>query len=385
MMLKRKRNLKIEVTAIYSVFLLRDLGQDEIEDYVENRDTGMEAEEEKELPLQNVIKGTVSNIPIPVIVERENPCRSFFGPKELKRRIFWEKDCPNEYVEDRSEEEAKVWSRLVDSMGKTGTLSTESSSFIPIESVGIFNSRISDTVPVGLQPPRVLDPHIKVTEREGGSVPLQTRHTMPTGLYKMDIRRPELKDVIKRIGNDRNAFPIKDEYTAEFCLRRTLVRYEREGFEAYTCFRDRIFTPTFKSRRNEALMFEKINRMGMEFSTLRRMCEMYKERCMLENRMYSQTMRILKRLNGARISKRKKRMLVKMMYRFPEKGPASEMRVNVYDIMTDRQKMVNIRNMKSTNELYLDIKYYNEVMCLIRLDEGEEQGQSSEIKVQKLN
>lgn len=371
MVLKRKRNLKIDVTATYSVYLLRDLDYDEIEDYVENRDTGMEAEEEKEVPLQNVIRGMTCGIPIPIIVETENLSRSFFSEKHLKKKIVWERDCSNEYIEDKSPEEAEIWAKLgvvVGKCGSQGNLNIESNSFIPIESVGIFNSRISEAGLAGLQPPRIQDSFIRVTEREGSNSPIQSRHPVSNSMYRMDIKRPELKDVIKRIGNDKNAYPIKDDTVLAFCLRKTLLRYERDGFEAYTCFRDRIFNPTFKSRRNEALMFEKINRMGMEFNTLKKMCELYKEKCMLENRMQQQMIQVFRRVWKSKISKSKKKALVKMMYRFPEKGPGAAMKVNVYDIMTDRQKMVNVRNMKSTHELYLDIKYYNEVMSLIKMD-----------------
>ena len=82
MVLKRKRNLKIDSNTVYSVFLLKDLDPDELEDYIENRDTGMEADEEKEIHLQNIIKGSENSIPLPVISKINNISRTFY--KKLK-------------------------------------------------------------------------------------------------------------------------------------------------------------------------------------------------------------------------------------------------------------------------------------------------------------
>ncbi|ELA41481.1 uncharacterized protein VICG_01465 [Vittaforma corneae ATCC 50505] len=376
MVLKRKRNLKIDTTASYSVFLLRDLNRNEVEDYLENRDTGMEAEEEKELHLQNIMKGTGKDIPIPVVAEIENISRSRYEKKELKKRIIWEKDCPNDYIEDRSdvETEKEMQLKLHELISKSNPqgISTEKGSFIPIETFNISN-KSTGTLNSGSHP----DSIIKVVEHESnsaqqGAIATQ-RHPIASNIYKIDSKRPAFKDIIKRIGSDKNAYTIKDENIVNFCLRKTLVRYERPGFEAYTCFRDRIFNPTFKSRRNETLMFEKINRMGVEFGTLKKLCEMYKEKCMYEDKAYKQTIKIFKKLSSSSVSKLKKRMLVKMMYKFPEKGPGSKMKINIYDIMTDRQKIVNLKTTKSSNELYLDIKYYNEVMSLIKFDEKENQ------------
>lgn len=376
MVLKRKRNLKIDAAANYSVFLLRDLNQDEIEDYLENRDTGMEAEEEKELHIQNIMKGTGKEIPIPVILEVENTCRAHYEKKQLKRKIVWERDCPNDYIEDENDvvAEKKMHPKLQEliSKGSLQNVSSEKGSFIPIGTFNICN-KLAESPNTGNVP----DSIIRVVEHESHSAQPEAvavqRFPISSNMCKIDGKRLTFRDVIKRIGNDKNAYAIKDEEVANFCMRKTLVRYERAGFEAYTCFRDRIFSPTFKSRRNETLMFEKINRMGVEFSTLKKLCEMYRERCVCESRAYKQTARIFKKLSSSNISKRRKKMLVRMMYKFPERGPGSKMKINVYDTMIDRQKIVNLRNARPSTELYLDIKYYNEVMSLINFDEKENQ------------
>lgn len=357
MVLKRKRNLKIDSTSTYSVFLLRDMDKSEIEDYVENRDTGMEAEEEKEVHLQNIIKGTGKEIPIPVIVELENISRNFYEKKELKRKICWEKDCPNEYIENKEEEdiekvvEIKIQEALIRN-------NTEKSSFIPIEQLGVLNTVID---PIGQTLTSPTEPEIMPDQNKVQKQQLN--------IYKIEDRKVTLKDVIRKIGNEKNAFGIKDEEIISFCLKKTLVRYEKTGFEAYACFRDRIFNPTFKSRRNEALMLEKINRMGVEFNTLKKLCENYNEKSVDEERMYGKTIKIYKKICLSKISKRKKRILVQKMYKQSEKGFNSKIKVNIYDLLIDRQRIANLRNMKTTNELFLDIKYYNEIMNLVKSEE----------------
>ncbi|KAM0680950.1 hypothetical protein GINT2_000732 [Glugoides intestinalis] len=362
----------------YSVYLLRDLDQDDIEDYIENRDTGMEAEEEKEIHLQDIIKGTGKDIPLPVIVEVKNSSRSLFDKKELGKKITWEKDCDNEYIENKQdlEIEKQLLSNTKDIVQKvnlSGNANADKSSFIPVEPLSDYNNLRDATAKVKSSPRQEMNDCVIKTVEDAGRMeenantkhPVHHMQKAPSSLYETDNKAICFKDVIKNIGNNKSLFLFKNEAITNFCLKKTLIRYEKAGFEAYTCFRDRIFNPTFKSRRNEALMYEKINRMGIEFNTLKALCGLYREKCNKEYDVYKKTFKIVKKLSKSSFSKKKKRSLVKLFFSPVHTDSASRKRLNIHDLMTDRQKIVNLKNIKSSNELYIDIKYYNEILNIM--------------------
>lgn len=380
----------------YSVYLLRDLDHDDIEDYIENRDTGMEAEEEKEIHLQDIIKGTGTDIPLPVIVEINNTSRSLFSKKELKKKINWETDCDNEYIENKQdlEIEKQLLSNIKETTQKasaSGTLSAEKSPFVPIETLSFFN-KLADTTVNSQSPPcqERNDPVIKVVENdsrmEGNLHSQYSEHhkeQVSSCLYKPDTKALCFKDVIKKIGNNKSLFSFKNEEITSFCLKKTLIRYEKAGFEAYTCFRDRIFNPTFKSRRNEALMYEKINRMGIEFNTLKNLCGLYREKCNKEYDVYKKTFKIVKELSRSSFNKKKKRLLVKLFFSPVNADTAARKRLNIHELMTDRQKIVNLKNIKSSNELYIDIKYYNDILNIMKYNGANRQQTDCENRNEK--
>lgn len=100
--LKRKRNLKVDNTTNYAICILKELDTEYLEDYVKVHDSGMEAEEEKESQLQKIIQDQNGSIPLPIIKYVENPIRALYNTITLKKRIKWNKDCSNEYIEDLS-------------------------------------------------------------------------------------------------------------------------------------------------------------------------------------------------------------------------------------------------------------------------------------------
>lgn len=313
MVLKRKRNLKVDPSHVYSVYNLRDINLEEAEDYIEQRDTGMEADEEKEVHLQNIIKGNDKDIPIPVIREVLDSDTLF-----PKRTTTEEDDSVNRYI--KTEEEVEI---------------------------------PEDTV-----------------------------------------------ELIKKVGEDKRYAPV-DESLALQLLKRTIVRYERSGFENYSCFRNRIFTPTFKARKNEGVMVEKLNRMGVELTTLGVMTGLLKQKLLLEvksleltvggvreltklNRSISNRDRSisnrdgisnrgekeLTKLSGNSISKGVRRRLAKKFTRglMKLKEP-----INVESMTTNRDKINMFHNRRISTELYLDIKHYSEIMKLINTDVDDEE------------
>lgn len=347
MALKRKRNLKIDGSTSYSVFLSKDLDPDEMEDYVETRDTGMEADEEKEVHLQNIIKGEKKDIPLPVITEVANASRSFFCPKNLRRHIAWEKDCENIYIENKEdlEEEARIINtELAATKERGSTPPANTSSFGEDSSLRLQGGYLDD----------VSGPSGRKKKHHGEP------EAYPSGLFGQ----------IGKMG-DNSAYTLNmSDAAINFCLRRSVVRYERRGYEAYTCFRDRIFRPTFKSRRNEALVVGKLERMGMELGTLGIMCNLAKEKCHLELRALKKTTKALEMISSIKMNRVKKKALRKLMVEGPTNNPSP---LDLHSIMTNRDRIMAMRNLRVSPELYLDIRYYSEAMELIGEPEDPEQ------------
>jgi hypothetical protein len=109
---KRKRNVRIENDAGYRVLRLEELDESQAEDYVPpSIDTGMEADEEKEVHLRKIIEAGTGDIPIPVIAEVDNPARALYTQfKPRSRYINWMEDARNEYLLDN--EDAKLCEEL---------------------------------------------------------------------------------------------------------------------------------------------------------------------------------------------------------------------------------------------------------------------------------
>ncbi|ADM11716.1 uncharacterized protein Eint_061090 [Encephalitozoon intestinalis ATCC 50506] len=106
MVYKRKRNVKIDNGLPYAIYKPGSFDVSSLEEYVPpSLDTGMEADEEKELHLKKIMEGEKGNIPIPVITKVDNPAREIYGKYVPKRKyVEWIGDAENEYLmnnEDR--------------------------------------------------------------------------------------------------------------------------------------------------------------------------------------------------------------------------------------------------------------------------------------------
>lgn len=102
MVYKRKRNVRIDNSLKYPVRRLDSLDGLALEEYVPPAlDTGMEADEEKELHLRKIIERGAGDIPIPVITEVLNPARELYGRYTYRNRyVRWVEDAGNEYLLD---------------------------------------------------------------------------------------------------------------------------------------------------------------------------------------------------------------------------------------------------------------------------------------------
>ncbi|AFN83203.1 hypothetical protein EROM_061110 [Encephalitozoon romaleae SJ-2008] len=105
---KRKRNVKIDNSQPYSIYKPGVSEASSLEEYIPpSLDTGMEADEEKELHLKKIMEGEKGSIPIPVIVEVYNPAREAYGRYTPRRRyVEWSGDAENKYL--LSDEDKKI-------------------------------------------------------------------------------------------------------------------------------------------------------------------------------------------------------------------------------------------------------------------------------------
>lgn len=105
---KRKRNVKISNDVNHKVIKQEELNIAQLDDYVPpSLDTGMEAEEEKEIHLKNIIEVGKGDIPLPVIITVDNPARQIYGSfKQKKKYMFFNEDAKNKYILD--EEDKKL-------------------------------------------------------------------------------------------------------------------------------------------------------------------------------------------------------------------------------------------------------------------------------------
>lgn len=102
MVYKRKRNVKIDNGNRYVVCRPGTVDVEALEEYVPPAmDTGMEADEEKEMHLKKIIEKGIGDIPIPVIAEVDNGARAGYGKYvQGSRYINWTEDARNEYLLD---------------------------------------------------------------------------------------------------------------------------------------------------------------------------------------------------------------------------------------------------------------------------------------------
>lgn len=456
MVLKRKRNLKIDSNSVYSVFLLKDLDPDELEDYIENRDTGMEADEEKEIHLQNIIKGSESSIPLPVIEEIDNISRKYYKKIELNKEIEWKEDCKNKYIQTNEDQmivefkKEKSKSGIIDqrelntvddsklfkghsdpddiksikSSSEIGdTLQTDlrdrkhhseefksqidenvTSSMPGLNSNGEMSFlSIVENSPNSVTQGEDLNNFIPTVNKEiennlepnnhlidtNGSDNSTHNHLKPdtashNKMYNFHTPKPSkeqnfippnfnLSSALAIAGENKSFMSGKCEELIAFCLRRVIIRYEKAGFETYTCFRDRIFHPTFKSRRNEALMIEKINRMGVEFSTLKQLSAFYKEKAINELQIMKQTVKIVQKVANLKLNKKQKKSVSKMLFEGLSRSTHAKSRLNLHSIMNDRDKIQNLRSFKTAADLFVDIKYYDVLMNLVKYKNPEDE------------
>ncbi|KAI5169474.1 hypothetical protein PAEPH01_0746 [Pancytospora epiphaga] len=372
--LKRKRNLKVDLITKYNVFILSELHSEYLEDYIEARDTGMEADEEKEIQLQKIIQENGGNIPLPVIAQVENPVRKFYGPVSTKERIRWSNDVPNECIEDQGE------IRKIDELF---SLSGQACVGTAPEIEG--GERVDSTEPENMAVYQEQGINIKKVA-SADSTPQSTGQSLNDitieeedidGLIAVNNASENIRNAFLLFGDSSTAISNRNERLIEYILHKVIIRYERVGYEAYTCFRRRIFHPTFKSRRNEAIMLEKLERMSAEFYALEDLCSMLLEKTELESKYLRQTNRLVKAYHDVDMPKKFKRKYRKRILGIVEASAPSRLSLNVHATMTNRDKIAYLRNIKPGTDLPLDVNYHSKIGPF--LEEGEWKGEKKAV------
>lgn len=411
MALKRKRNLKVDVTAKYSVCLLKSLDGSDLEDYVETHDTGMEADEEKEIQLQSIMKGSGASIPLPIIAQVSNPARSLFSPTKFKCRIKWHKDVPNEYIGD-AEEARALAQKLMHTGADQAENKHEDNEVRPApqnvpgandvsfnRAAGLFEGTQVEKINgenfkgdserelgftgcidkqeelssnAGSNEPGILH---SVGDAENGGKRAKTSCSAPNiaenGLIEINKISEQFKQGFETFGNTLAAINMRDGRLINYILNRTLLRYEKPGFEAYTCFRRRVFHPSFKSRRNELIMLEKLERMGAEFYALKDMCSAMQQKTEQEIRHLKLTSALVREYHIADLTKRLRRVYKRKILEVAENLPANKVPFNVHSIMQNRDKIAAVRKVQVNGELPLDVGCYRTIMNLLHDAEQE--------------
>ncbi|OQS54256.1 hypothetical protein EHP00_925 [Ecytonucleospora hepatopenaei] len=239
MSFKRKRNIKFDPLNTYNVFFLDTFDTEEIEDYVETKATGMEEDEEKEIQLQNVIRGKDKEIPLPVFSKIERKCK--YMHQVLKNFINIQKDVENKYILSKEDKKELNQIKKYKEQVNLGSFKIKTNGGLVL----IYECDAQKTLEC--VPPEQL-----------------------TNAY-------DFETAVKTFGEDvKYCNSVKNNQFVDFVLRKTLIRYEKKGFEAYTCFKPRIIMPKMKSRKNEQQTIEKLQRMYNEFLYIEKSCEIQK-------------------------------------------------------------------------------------------------------------
>lgn len=278
MPLTGKRNVKIDSKQPIHVVIMNEVEANNLEDYVEVVDSGMEACEEKEVHLQGVKRGSNATIPLPVIEVFDNPARNLYPGMLTKKKIKWSKDCPNEYIFD--DEEKKVL------------------------------QEINNGNPVD----------------------------------------------INMLGENEVAACGLSREMSRFALRRTLVRFSRQGHDSRACFRRRSIAPTFRSRKNITLLQEKISRLGGELTALNKLCQLQIKQIKAEKNYLKSTFEIVKEYLSVKLSKRDRASYKRKILGIRKSVSPT---ANVFKTMVDRQKIAEFKKRFSTPDSQDDYKDMN--------------------------
>ena len=132
-----------------------------------------------------------------------------------------------------------------------------------------------------------------------------------------------------------------------FALRRTILRYNKPGFEPNIFFRRRSITPNFRIRKNALIMQEKISRLGSEFDLLRKLCELRIKKIKLESKYVKTASEMIKEYISLGNNKNLKNIYRKKILK---KVRIKKLNHNLFLMMKDRAKISQLQIKKNLVE-----------------------------------
>ncbi|ORD98630.1 hypothetical protein A0H76_2150 [Hepatospora eriocheir] len=329
MTFKRKRRLKIENNISLPVLAFDEVLSDEIEDYEEIKASGVEEEEEKELHLQRVLESKSKLIPIPVVNTISNEACECFEDITLSKFINWQKDVSNDYI-------------------KTD------------EDIDALNTDLIDNIVPGEESYGSI-----IINNKSGIILLNEYNIEKLKIALLDYTEFNTKYLnfdraIKVFGEDsRYLHSVKNHKFISFVLERTILRYDRPGFEAYICFRQRIQEPKIKSRKNENLTQDKLEYLTREYAEIDQFCELYRKRCELEELIFYNNINIIENYGSIFNSSLRKKLIITKSSSFN----------TIESIYRNRKKFKSIKLGKSLNSknLILDEDICNKLIENLKL------------------
>lgn len=344
---KRKRNVKVDATEELLVVDLSSLDPNDLEEFaLPPIDTGMEAEEEKELHLKKIIDSGTGNIPIPVIKKIKNPAKTLYKKIPTSTSyVNWKKDVVNQYcIKNKDKELCKQlgikeedYLKVIDEL--------EDDAHVKIEN----EDKLEDKIESGHS--RSPTPNIiqsKNVQNNEGRTPLQDSATVDMSIVMEKILPPPpesetfISPRLEENESGKLSSIVKEEIKA-FARYRKLIRDEDKNHPSYVCFRRRVLKPSRKNRRSEAQTSEKIIRLDCELNLLSKMSSLRKKVCEFNDQInfvnyeiYKLTASIISK-NGKYGQKKLKKIIKKSRVDYNKTG---SIQGDIFkDILLDRDRI----------------------------------------------
>ncbi|WUR02556.1 uncharacterized protein VNE69_02083 [Vairimorpha necatrix] len=264
---KRKKSLKIDNTEKIKVLDMKDIDPSCLEEFtLPPIDSGMEAEEEKEVHLKKVIENKKGDIPVPVILEVDD----YVSIRNI---------VPSKYCKYHKDVNISYWFSDEDYELIKG-LQIDENEYMKI--IRVIQSEIDDNQRV-INKQRPLQ--IQKTNYTLNSIDNNQAVVNLDNVVNADINNIDPNNVYNLITNnvvnsESNISLIDDKIYKniyESIKYKFLLRDECAECPSYVCFRRRILKPSRKNRRSESQATEKITKLYSEFILLIKMSNIYRE------------------------------------------------------------------------------------------------------------
>lgn len=352
---KRKRNVKIDTTVKYQVVNIEELDPNHLEEFtLPPLDTGMEAEEEKEIHLKKIIDSGSGSIPIPIILKIENPAKEFYEKKNLETRyINWSKDVKNHYYMETKDYELCETLGITEEEYRSVCDEIEDDLHVKIENEdrlvetrsSSFNYNSLNTLYPPASQSKLNSTNDLHSPQQESSVPDIT--TPIRTEQRAEVVTPEPSTFLTPMLEENHTNSISEDMKRRIktaARYKRLIRDEDKSHPSYVCFRRRVLKPSRKNRRSEGQTIEKVVRLNSELWLLTKLSELRKEVCELNDKMFDINFEIAKGLDeivkkfGEKGQKKVARLLRKSKQE--ENKSVSSQQGDIFkDILFDRDRI----------------------------------------------